>query len=57
MIQVLKTKEIINSKKIGQIIGLSGIWGLKKDIEYFSPSWRKEISAGPVITNLIHEID
>jgi len=54
---VLKTKEIINSKEIGQIIGLSGIWGLKKDIEYFSPSWRKEISAGPVITNLIHEID
>ena len=54
---VLKTKEILNSGKIGQVIGLSGIWGLRKDTEYFGPSWRKEISAGPVITNLIHEID
>mgnify|MGYP006134785465 FL=1 len=54
---VLKTKEIIKEKKIGKVIGLSGIWGLRKDIEYFDANWRKEVTAGPVITNLIHEID
>lgn len=54
---VLKTKEIIKSGKIGQVLGLSGIWGLRKDLEYFDPSWRRDVSAGPVITNLIHEID
>ncbi len=54
---VLKTKEIINEKRIGKVVGLSGIWALRKDKEYFSPDWRKEISAGPVITNLIHDID
>ena len=54
---VLKTKEIILEKKIGNVIGLSGIWALRKDDDYFLPEWRKETSAGPVITNLIHDID
>ena len=54
---VLKTKEIIHEKRIGKVIGLSGIWALRKDEEYFLPEWRKKISAGPVITNLIHDID
>ena len=54
---VLKTKEIIHEKSIGKVVGLSGIWALKKDDDYFLPEWRKEISAGPVITNLIHDID
>ena len=54
---VLNTKAIIKEGKIGQVIGLSGIWGLRKDNEYFNPKWRQKISAGPVITNLIHEID
>ena len=54
---VLKTKEIIHEKSIGKVVGLSGIWALRKDEEYFLPEWRKEISAGPVITNLIHDID
>ena len=54
---VLNTKQIIKEGKLGQVIGLSGIWGLRKDNEYFDPKWRHEITAGPVITNLIHEID
>jgi len=54
---VLNTKAIIKEGKIGQVIGLSGIWGLRKDNEYFNSKWRQKISAGPVVTNLIHEID
>ena len=49
--------ELFSRKKIGNVIGLSGIWALRKDDDYFSPEWRKKISAGPVITNLIHDID
>ena len=30
---------------------------MRKDNEYFTPDWRKKITAGPVITNLIHDID
>lgn len=54
---VLKTKEIVKNNELGNIIGISGIWALRKDKEYFSPDWRKKITAGPVITNLIHDID
>ena len=54
---VLKTKEIVKNNEIGNIIGLSGVWALRKDEDYFSPDWRREITAGPVITNLIHDID
>ena len=54
---VIKAKEIISENKIGIVVGLSGIWALRKDKEYFAPDWRKKITAGPVITNLIHDID
>ncbi len=54
---VIKTKEIISENKIGTVVGLSGIWALHKDKEYFTPDWRKKNTAGPVITNLIHDID
>lgn len=54
---VLETKKIISDNRIGQVIGISGVWALKKDNNYFEPEWRKNISAGPTITNLIHDID
>ena len=54
---ILKTKKIISDNRIGQVIGISGVWALKKDNDYFEPEWRKKISAGPTITNLIHDID
>ena len=54
---VSETKKIISDKKIGKVIGLSGVWSLRKDKDYFEPEWRKKVSAGPIITNLIHDID
>ena len=54
---VLETKKIISDNRIGKVIGISGLWALKKDNDYFEPEWRKKISAGPTITNLIHDID
>ena len=54
---VLKTKEIVKNNEIGNIIGLSGVWALRKDEDYFSSDLRRKITAGPVITNLIHDID
>ena len=54
---MIKAKEIISENKIGAVVGLSGVWALRKDKEYFKPDWRKKITAGPGITNLIHDID
>lgn len=54
---VMQAKNIIENREIGKILGLSGVWALRKDKDYFDPEWRKKISAGPVITNLIHDLD
>jgi len=55
--QVHQAREIINSGKIGKLVAVSGQWCMRKHDEYYEPEWRKAWKAGPVLTNLIHEID
>ncbi len=54
---VEKARELVRGGELGRLIGVNGQWTVKKDDEYYSPQWRKERAAGPVLTNLIHEID
>lgn len=55
--QVDAAKEIIRSGQIGKLVGVSGQWAVRKHDDYYSPDWRKRWPAGPVLTNLVHEID
>jgi predicted dehydrogenase len=50
-------REIIQSGRIGRLMAVSGQWTTRKDDEYYAPAWRRDIKAGPILTNLIHEID
>ena len=50
-------REIIRSGRIGSLMAVSGQWTTRKDDEYYAPEWRRDIKAGPILTNLIHEID
>ena len=50
-------REIIQSERIGKLIGVSGQWTTRKDDAYYEPKWRRESKAGPILTNLIHEFD
>lgn len=43
--------------EIGALVGLSGIWSLRKHDSYYDPPWRRAPGAGPLMTNLSHEID
>lgn len=43
--------------EIGAIVGLQGLWCLRKHDGYFDPLWRRKPGAGPIMTNLSHEID
>lgn len=52
-----KAKELIDSGAIGTLIGVTGQWSLRKDDAYYAPQWRRKTEAGPVLTNLIHELD
>jgi len=55
--QVHKTREIINSGVLGQLVAVSGQWTVRKNANYYDPDWRKNWEAGPILTNLIHEVD
>ena len=55
--KIKKTRELINKGAIGKLVGISGMWSVRKPDSYFDPPWRKLKSSGPVLINLIHEID
>ena len=52
-----KAKEIIDSGRLGRVLAVHGsCWFFKPD-DYFDVPWRRERGAGPVLVNLIHDID
>lgn len=54
---VHKAKQLINDNSIGRLIAVTGQWTTRKDDEYYAAEWRRQQKAGPILTNLIHEID
>lgn len=55
--QVHKARELVRGGALGQLVAVSGQWSMRKPADYYEPAWRKQWRAGPVLTNLIHEID
>lgn len=52
-----KAVEIVQGGRLGQLTAVQAqTWVLKPD-SYFEPAWRTRPGAGPVYTNLIHDID
>ena len=43
--------------QLGDLAGVQGLWCLRKHDGYFDTSWRRAPGAGPLLTNLSHEID
>ncbi|MBY6048834.1 Gfo/Idh/MocA family oxidoreductase [Vannielia litorea] len=43
--------------EIGDLVGVQGIWSLRKHNTYYDVDWRRAPGAGPLLTNLTHEID
>lgn len=42
---------------LGDPVAVQGFWSLRKPDAYFAPEWRRSPGAGPLMTNLSHEID
>ena len=56
--QVQKLRSLIAEDDIGALVGVSAIWATYKPDGYFSIApWRTQEGGGPVLINLIHEID
>jgi predicted dehydrogenase len=57
-LQVKTLKALLGEGRIGDIVGVSAIWATHKPADYFQTApWRTEAGGGPILINLIHEID
>lgn len=52
-----EARTLLQGGQLGELIAVTGQWTARKDTPYFSVEWRRKRAAGPVLTNLIHEID
>ena len=51
------SREMVKSGLIGRLVGAVILLVMFKPPEYFESSWRREKGGGPILINLIHEID
>ena len=53
-----RCKRCCGDGRIGDVVGVSAIWATHKPADYFKVApWRSEAGGGPILINLIHEID
>ncbi|MBR0786814.1 Gfo/Idh/MocA family protein [Bradyrhizobium iriomotense] len=50
-------REAVATGRLGQLTAVVGLWLLKKPDDYFEVTWRREQGGGPLLINLIHDID
>lgn len=53
---VARAREIVKHD-IGRLLAVNVIWAVLKPDSYFEPEWRRRAGAGPVLTNLVHDVD
>jgi predicted dehydrogenase len=57
-LQVKALKALLADGRIGDVVGVSAIWATHKPAGYFEIApWRSQAGGGPILINLIHEID
>ena len=54
---IAKAKEIVDSGRLGRVLAIHGHFWLMKPDDYFDTAWRREDGAGPILLNLIHDVD
>ena len=56
--QVRTLRAVLGERRIGDVVGVSAIWATHKPAAYFETApWRSQTGGGPILINLIHEID
>jgi predicted dehydrogenase len=50
-------RDSLANAEIGRLTAVVGLWLLQKPADYFDVAWRREPSGGPILINLVHDID
>jgi predicted dehydrogenase len=50
-------REVVQSGQIGRLVAVSVLWTLLKPADYFNVEWRRKPGGGPVLINMIHDVD
>ena len=50
-------RAVVQSGKIGRLVAVSVLWTLLKPTDYFNVEWRRNPGGGPVLINMIHDVD
>jgi len=54
---ILEARRLIRDGALGDLVAVNGLWMADKPDDYFQEIWRKAPGGGPLLINLIHEID
>ncbi len=52
-----RARALIRDGALGRLVAVNTIWCVRKPSPYFDATWRKQPGGGPVLINLIHDID
>jgi predicted dehydrogenase len=53
---VQQARDIVRAE-LGQLLAINVLWAVLKPLSYFEPQWRRVAGSGPVLTNLVHDVD
>jgi predicted dehydrogenase len=54
---VKRAREIIAGGELGRLVLVSAIWAARKPDDYWQAGWRSAPGGGPILINLIHDLD
>ncbi|WP_040675802.1 Gfo/Idh/MocA family protein [Rhizobium grahamii] len=50
-------KRILDSGRMGKVLTAHGTFWVAKPVDYFDVHWRREAGGGPILINLVHDVD
>lgn len=54
---IAKARQLVGSGELGRLVAVNGMWITDKPASYFDVEWRRQAGGGPLLINLIHDID
>ncbi|WP_108050997.1 Gfo/Idh/MocA family oxidoreductase [Bosea sp. 124] len=54
---VKAARKLVQGGRLGRLVAVNALFLIRKPDDYFDVAWRREPGGGPVLINLIHDID